>query len=157
MSFHLINEQGVCFWFSVVSWHKVIELAELGGWRPAGTEKPGYYDELRYGKWSGKYTTNNRQWVTAQDAAALADALECMIDDLPDTEAPDLKVEYGKKDVGLPSAPRHLKWLLTNLPDGETVVGENCKLSPLAFFGGKYKDQIRDFVTFCRLGSFALW
>lgn len=55
------------------SWGYCLGTAEKFGWVPAGTEAPDDHGEE--GTWCGTYYSNDRQWVTKQDAAALAKAL----------------------------------------------------------------------------------
>ena len=80
--------------FSNASWRDVLELAHLYGWKPAGTEpgqwcdpETGELDEQLSGdpdEWCGTYFGNDYQWVTAEDAANMADALERARGGMPD-------------------------------------------------------------------------
>src|SRR5687768_2996158 len=79
-------------------WGKARELGVRYGWKPCGTESPpppeGYEE---YGEWSGTYTTNDYQSVTAADAAAWADALEAAMEDIPRHDALAHKtVQHGQ-------------------------------------------------------------
>jgi hypothetical protein len=85
MGFDLVSHtDGSYFRWNLIDWPKVLELGRMFGWRPAGT--------IRYAEdgspdpgWDGGYVTNDLQVVSAEDAAALADALERALDDIPDT------------------------------------------------------------------------
>lgn len=71
---------------STALWRDVLTLADLSGWKPAGTEAPAALKPIHAG-WDGKYPlgylTNDFQFVTPKDASALADALERMLPDVP--------------------------------------------------------------------------
>lgn len=56
-----------------VGWVTLLYLAHLHGWKPEGTEPPPFDN---YDDWNGNYTTNDFQYVTAEDASKLADGLE---------------------------------------------------------------------------------
>lgn len=58
---------------NVFAWCWLIEQATGRGWEPIGTTAP---DEWEGDEWPGSYGLNDRQHVTAGDAAAWADALE---------------------------------------------------------------------------------
>ena len=159
MGYDLTNEQGDYFRFGQVAWHKLLALAELGGWQPAGTERPAHYKDpaLAPSQWDGSYTANAGQWVSAHDAAALAMALEGLLDDIPDATAPDLLVDYGQRPELLANADPSVQWLVQSAPEGASVVAPNANLSPLDFFGGEQKAKVRAFVAYCRAGGFEVW
>ena len=56
-------------------WTYVMQLGFAHGWRPHGTECPDDFLE-DMDDWGGGYTSNDGQWVTAEDADAWAAALE---------------------------------------------------------------------------------
>jgi hypothetical protein len=64
------------------SWTFLLETAYYHGWKPAGTVKTTIDD------WNGTYFGNDGQWVTAGDAAALADALERYLNTAPSLVPP---------------------------------------------------------------------
>ncbi len=72
MSVDLVNEQGHTWGTGNLTWQKVLWLAYQYGWEPAGTKDP----EGWVGEWHGNYSTNSGQIVAAEDARALANALE---------------------------------------------------------------------------------
>jgi hypothetical protein len=85
------------FWWDCFSWHKLLRVAERYGWQPAGTVLAE--DELQFmpgGVWSGRYTTNDFQAVTAADAEQLAAALKRALPDIADADIlAQLRTESG--------------------------------------------------------------
>jgi hypothetical protein len=91
--------------YSHVNWRALLELADKYGWKPAGTEPPDsvfYHEDCTvdeemtegyrqmYEDWDGSYFGNFCfQWVTDEDAANIADALEFALE------------KYEKSDEGL--------------------------------------------------------
>jgi hypothetical protein len=60
-----------------VGWRLLRHLAEQFGWRPAGTLPSDDWDDGP--AWSGEYTGNTGQWVSAADAAGLAGGLRAAV------------------------------------------------------------------------------
>ena len=87
-----LGGKGGYFRFSNATWKEVLMLAYDQGWKPAGTEMPRYIflnqdDTVHFGHtkacweaakdWEGMDCfSNSFQWVTDEDAANIADALE---------------------------------------------------------------------------------
>jgi len=115
--------------FRIIIWPLLLILATNYGWEPAGTETPFIYesDEAKLGKWEGGYCSNDGQVVTSDDAAALADALERALMDIPDQPS----------DVNMED--------LLRLKD--------LKQQGLNVFGG-WKPIIVKFIKLCRKGAF---
>jgi hypothetical protein len=66
------------------SWAKALELATLYGWSPKGTQPPLEHDfHMLSADWSGTYLTNDGQVVKAEDAFALAHALQKSLEPSP--------------------------------------------------------------------------
>ena len=91
----VINEQG---------WVILIPFAYQNGWRPMGTAAPAHYellhDDVRPQGWHpANYFQGKGQRVSAEDAAAFADALESALPDLPDHDP------LAEKSVGRIEAP----------------------------------------------------
>ena len=86
MSYELINPSTtLCRKFSKQSWAKALELAQLYGWQPRGTQPPQEYDFRKLSAdWNGTYLTNDGQLVKAEDAFWLAGALERSLEKIPD-------------------------------------------------------------------------
>lgn len=146
-------------YFSNVAWYKILKLAYEYGWQPQGTEAGQWYDENGElnrqlspdpEEWDGTYFSNDFQWVTDEDAANIADALERALDDVPDVDAGEKEVVYGPDD--LPENP-----LERSLAEqGYPVIVPNSSLSPLEFFSGEAKQWVRDFIKFSRAGGFRI-
>jgi hypothetical protein len=144
--------------FNNTSWCKMLELAYEYGWKPAGTE-PGQWFNSETGEvdeqmspdpdeWDGNYFTNDFQWVTDEDAAHIADALERALDDIPDFDTDEKWVNYGPTNVPTSPVERSL------VEQGLAVSGPNGLLSPLEYFSGEAKQRVRDFIAYCRAGAF---
>ena len=153
-----LSGRGGYFRFSNTSWCKVLELAYGYGWKPAGTE-PGQWVDPSTGelaeqlspdpdKWDGNYITNAAQWVTDEDAASIADALEQALDDIPDSDTGEKWVTYGPANLPTGPVERSL------VEEGLAVSGANGSLSPPEYFGGEAKQRVRDFIAYCRAGAF---
>jgi hypothetical protein len=74
MGFDLSSDGGRDFRLNVSGWGAALRTAKANGWKPAGTvldEEPG---------WDGDYYTNDGQYVTAEDALAMAQALDAATD-----------------------------------------------------------------------------
>ncbi len=94
MGFDLTAESGDYFHFNWAGWTQILKEAWDYGWRPQGTLCPDWYivgTDLRAAdvydkeKWEGGYFSNDGQVVTAEDACAIAQALERA---LPQLEQP---------------------------------------------------------------------
>jgi len=85
--------------------------------------------------WDGVYLTNDGQTVTAEDAWALAVALEKSLDDIP-----DFNIELGR------GAKSRKKDDQPDLKD----------MHPFEYFAGDEKQHLIEFIKFCRLGSFII-
>ena len=72
MSFEL-KAKGTSAQWSNSGWPAVLQLAEDYGWQPAGTLPPR---RIKRDAWDGGYASCDGQLVSADDARALADALE---------------------------------------------------------------------------------
>jgi hypothetical protein len=135
MGMDLSGAGGEFFW-NFFSWPRLLQIAEEYGWEPAGTLPPEYMEMPEEGQWSGDYTSNDQQTVTAEDAWQLAEALERALDDIPEEDvlAP-YRTETGMIQL-TPDTPEidDLDW----------------------FCGPKHKDHIRKFLQFCRAGSFQI-
>ena len=99
--------------------------------------------------------TNDGQVVSAEDACALAAALERSLEDIPDAR---IETDW---DFSL--------WLQADLPEWfspmeRELVEEELQeglldimgTPPLEFFAGDEKPHLIQFIRFCRLGSFEI-
>ena len=107
------------------TWGRILRVALDHGWEPAGTLAPniGSHDENGEwvpddigSAWDGTYFFNNYQIVTEEDAAALANALERALPDIPDADPGVESVFDDRPDLvllGGPEGKRYLRQLLT--------------------------------------------
>ena len=157
MSYELVNQATeVCRTFSKQFWAKALELALSYGWQPKGTRPPAYLDlyELNV-EWLGTYLTNDGQIVRAEDAFLLAGALEKALDHISDTNP---KMQW---DPALWIEDDLPEWLS---PEERIMIEDELQdslldmmgVNPLEFFAGDEKRHLKQFIRFCRLGSFEI-
>ncbi len=144
MGMDLNSAKGCTERFGQSTWASMLQLAYLYGWEPLGTEphqwidpETGELDERSQDpdKWDRNYTSNDFQWVTEEDAARIAQALENALEDILDHDVGETRVEYGPKMV---------------------FTGPGVPTGLLEYFSGAGKQRVRDFVAFCRDGAFFL-
>lgn len=152
--------------FNLTTWRLLLDLALRHGWRPAGVAKPEDEQEderepsidmdpahalppespLARAVASllpaddpllTSYFSNSGCVVTAADAAALAEALERALPDIPGHDA------MGEKTFFLPSLP------------GVPLVRSTTPVNVFEWFSGK-QELLRDFIRFCRAGGFEI-
>lgn len=178
--YRLYNENGNDYRFNISSFGPIVRLAKIGGWLPAGTL---YYndDGSLDTDWDGGYFTNDQQIVTAKDAAAWADALEKMLDDIPEKSTSPRHTVWSKgfeddafvkqyitvqeskrQELGLtPDEP--ITWLRpSQYESGMTpptflfeTPDDYYDPSPLDYWSGE-REYIEGFIAFCRSGSFRI-
>jgi hypothetical protein len=157
MSYELINlSTEVCRTFSSQFWTKALELARGYGWQPKGTRPPSHlnFHELN-ADWQGTYLTNDGQLVKAEDAFLLAAALEKSLDHISDT---NIQIDWNSEFLIEDDLP---EWLS---PDERAMIEEALQdglldimgVHPLEFFAGDEKRHLKEFIRFCRLGSFEI-
>lgn len=127
-------------------WGLLLRLAFENGWKPAGALAPiGWKETTPEGlprAWNpADYFTGRGQRVRVEDAAALADALESVLDDLPNHDTAPL----GSLRLDAPGFP-----VLFAPPDGGPML-------PFQVFGGINKPTFQWFIAYARAGSFAIW
>lgn len=145
--------RGVDFHFNWTNWRRVLELAYRYGWVPAGTELDhfGKVDEELaeqyrhpYEDWDGTYFGNSFQWVTAEDAANIAQALERALEDIPDEDTVSelaARLSFELEGAGVRSIDKELE----------------KRISVLDWFSGEEGKQfLREFIAFCRVGGFRI-
>jgi hypothetical protein len=139
MGVDLFNRFGEGLNYNWTGWGLLTRLAERYGWIPMGTEYPPFeeayntredYDEGRRA-WSGGYYSNDTQIVTADDARALAHALERALLDVPDEEPSE------KSNAG------------TAAESPEETDVQCCA-------GATNKAWVQEFIEFARCGSFQI-
>jgi hypothetical protein len=158
MSYELVNQPtDLCRTFSRQFWAKALELAQFYGWKPQGTRPPSHFDfyELRT-EWDGRYFTNDGQMVKAEDARALAAALERSLDDISDDKVPTDWNSLVQFEDDLPEwlSPEEKEFIEEELQDGLLDI---MKMSPLEYFAGDEKRYLKGLIRFCRLGSFEIF
>ena len=136
MSFQLISESGAETGWTHFAWPAVRRLAEDCGWQPHGTLAPSDWNPERevIGAWDGRYTSNDGQLVTAQDALELGAALELAV---------------GSKDFE--DRIRKLDRAVTELLQSPAISVS------LPHDPSSWRKDIGDFIAFCRKGGFRLF
>ena len=137
-------------------WGKALELGRSYSWKPLGTRLPsisslGGLHEV----WTGTYLTNDGQIVLTEDARSLANALERALDDIPDTAAAmDWNPSFWTED-DLPEwlSPEEREMIEDGLQEHSADV---ARIHPYEFFAGDEKQLLKEFIRFCRLGSFTI-
>jgi len=154
------NEQ---FRFSVTAWQCVLDLAAEFGWQAMGTvlsegsaklfftiedaSKEGAIQEA-IREWDGNYVGNTLQSVIDKDALNLANALENALKVIPDKRKPEHNTLASLKDDG-----RIEHFFLERIIIGRRIFPG----SPVDYFSGiENKNYLREFIKFCRSGSFCI-
>ena len=157
MSYELISRSTIlCRTFSRQFWSKALELAGLYGWKPMGTRPPSHLDFYKIGaEWHGSYLTNDGQTVKAEDAHLLAAALERSLDDIPNDNLPTDWNSMFQPEDDLPEwlSPEERAMIVEELQDGLLDI---MGMSPMDYFAGDEKRHLKEFIRFCRLGSFEI-
>ena len=135
-------------------WPAVLRLGVLGGWKPAGTvleyvlEDP---DQTPVEGWSGQYTGNEGQYVTDDDARALADGLENLLSltaELDIAEVLDESAEVGESTEEF----RRLIDRRLRHPITAPCVRDSLRLIQ----GEEDREGLRAFALFCRREGFMI-
>ena len=161
MGYDFYNERGECFGLHSSSWPMAYDLAVLYGWQPAGTgpsvdpqcvPKNEAIDlsqmiqeaSVNFGSESnGSYFGNDWQVVHGADALRLAAALERAVAELPDEDLCPVKI---MKLINRHGRPIEVK-----------VLADNAHDDPKLYWSGTdSKARLREFINFCRQGSFAI-
>lgn len=155
MGYNLIG-QNVYFDTSLSTYPKLLTLAYVYGWTPRWTEMDAdwyadFYNapreeaERRASSWDGSYFSNDGQWVTREDAAAMAAALDRASSDIPEHRVERPEADFDdlwdnwKCYADASQATKVRQWLL-------------------AFFGGPGgRTRVREFADFARAGGYATW
>jgi hypothetical protein len=144
MGMHLVNKAQDEFGISILSWYKVLNLAYICGWVPAGTVAPEDWESES--PWDGRYHSSDGQWITSEDAARFADALANGLDDIPDMVVGE-GVTLRLRDMD-------------DVADGGSIdrATHRYTRSPFEYFSGPARKQrIRELIAFCRRGGFLVW
>jgi hypothetical protein len=158
MSFELVSQPtDLCRTFSRQFWAKALELAQSYGWKPLGTRPPLNIDFYELcAEWDGRYLTNDGQTVKAEDARSLAAALERSLDDIPDETIPTDWNSLLPWEDDLPEwlSPEEREFIQEELQEGLLDI---MGLDPREYFAGNEKRHLKQFIRFCRLGSFEIF
>lgn len=168
MTIELIREGDNTFHFLYFGiWQKVLELARMYGWQPEGTSEPPNWREQKAAReheqqdfdpyepqakesdalpevWMGQYDLYLGEQVNAHDADAIADALQQALDDLPDNDMPDRTIETEMEEIDQEN----------QISISFYIIEPNKALNLFEVFGGQYKQELIDFIAFCRRGGF---
>lgn len=133
--------------FPNLHWGLVMKTAYDWGWKPRGTLEPAGWSD-RAGpdgqprRWhKHNYFTRAGQLVTDEDAAAIADALEAIMPDIPDHDAMMHKVAS-----------------VIDFPDTKQLrmLRPGARYNAFEFFSGPNKPLLRRFIDLCRAGGFTI-
>jgi hypothetical protein len=131
------------FHISRAGWGELLELGQIHGWQPAGTEPPQWNDpqmQTAYADQNGIYTS-----VNDADARALALALEGALPDIPDDRT-NTTHTGPRFDDGLRGARRvhgNFEYLSTSPHPSERLAGKDMQ-------------QVLEFVAFAKQGRFSV-
>lgn len=136
-----LSGAGGYFRWTNSGWSDILELGEEFGWVPIGTGPPR--GELKADWRDGPYYGNAGQRFYARDARALADALERAVAGLPKRKPP----KRGRVAT------------TTDYIEAELTGSERPKRGRVAIRQWTPEDvaYIREFIEFCRAGSFRLY
>ncbi len=138
MSMAFTSEAGATTGYTSSAWDFYRWLARKYGWKPCGTRPPRRV-RFWFRKWDGGYHWNEGQWVTREDAAAFADALERNLQD-PDRATRQRMVARAVSAEIQRLAREHG----VELPD-------RSETEPLPT-----DDDLVQLISFCRKGSFRI-
>jgi hypothetical protein len=151
--------------FDIYLWPRLLMLARSYGWILMGTLPPKPFPGEKPVRWNGSYTAVcEGQLVSAEDAASLANALEKALVDIPDLEGIGPKkirissIEEAESYVKKSGDPFVMFILTIGLFDSSRGLEvHNPDLTLLEYFNGAGKQQVIDFIAFCRKGEFQIW
>jgi hypothetical protein len=142
----LVNPSGSID-YSNLEYGVLMKFAYISGWKPAGTLEPVGWSERTWPDglprpWrSMNYFSRLGQRVTDEDAAAMADTLEAVVDDVPGHDALAHKVGTI---IDLPFRRRI------------RLIKPGVYASPFEFFSGENKPLLYRHIEFCRGGGYTI-
>jgi hypothetical protein len=156
MGYDLTNSSGQTHQWKVLGWWHLLNLAREYGWLPRGTEAPSHSGP----GWDGNYFQNDGQLVTADDATALAEALDRLLAD-PNRDAAAASVGSRKTQIALDNAGNSssnardvLRYPIDFI---RGMLGHFGRDSIGVWqFGPKADQYLRQFIEFCRAGPFTI-
>jgi hypothetical protein len=161
MTYHLSSQSTVAREkFSGEAWVKALNLAMFYGWQPMGTRLSSVIESYgfemdEWEEWDGTYLTSDGQSVIAEDALALAAALERSLDDIPDFKIENHRLVETEKHNTLPEklSPVERAVIEAGL---KAHLLSLMEIHPFEYFAGDEKLHLAGFIKFCRLGSFTI-
>ena len=161
MTYHLSSQSTVAREkFSGEAWVKALNLAMSYGWQPMGTRLSPVieycgFDIEEWDEWDGTYLTNDGQTVIAEDALALAAALERSLDDIPDFKIENQRGVETEKENDLLDRLSPVERIVIEAGLEHHLLGL-IEIHPFEYFAGDEKLHLASFIKFCRLGSFTI-
>lgn len=154
--------------FNFKTWPMLLTLAHIYGWQPLGLLPGGnhsYYDlfpDLNPEYWEEDYCTNRGQVISTEDAAALANALESALNDIPDNDLEEdvdhESTEYEQESKIVRTNAFTTLLLAAALIETDLTINASTFRDILTqYFSGPEKQGIVDFISFCRKGAFYIW
>lgn len=137
-----LSGAGGYFRWDVTSWGDVLELGMAFGWKPTGTGPPRGMTKAECGV--GSYYGNDGQLFYARDARALADALERAVEALASKKANQPRTRKAQPADHLLAAITGKK-----RPKNGRVAVHRFDPEDLVY--------IREFIDYCRAGSFRIY
>ena len=143
MGFYLRRGTQVERRYGLSQWPAILRLARAFGWKATGTTIDEQAGVTSTKKWSGSYEAMAHQWVSAQDANNLADAIERTLVYFPrQDEEKTLAYQVKTNRWGPPNKYEEeaLRWFFK---DAELIITHEMSLA--------------DFVAYCREGAFEIF
>ncbi len=145
-----VSGPGGTITFSNPQYGMAMKLAYDSGWKPAGTLAPDNWENLPQSRtpeggirpWPPmNYFAGLGEQVLDEDAAALSDVLENVLDDIPNHDAVSHKLA-----------------VIINMPFSEhlAMLKPGEKLNFYEYFSGPHKQLLRDFIALCRAGGYTI-
>lgn len=149
-----------CFSFNNQTWWDVLRLAVGCGWEPTGTGPPR---GVPANNWSGSYYSNDGQRMYARDAKRLADILQKVVaaptasslDFDPSRISRWLRTPGGKEALLVSGGFEEIARVFNDPETGEKRKTRSRNLPWILSKNGK--SCLRDFIEFCRGGSFRIY
>ena len=139
MGLYFLGSHGRAFHTGNGSWTLFRAIAEDYGWKPGGTIPPANFDG---GRWDGNYNSANGEEVSADDACALASALDHALRDVRFADrVTAVCYSLGFRDADAEGRISPKFWIDANNPKERAWL----------------EHRLRDLATLCRDGSFKIW
>lgn len=142
-----LSGAGGYFRWNIDEWIAVLDIAQRFGWEPIGTGPPR---GTKRAEWCGTYYSNDGQLFYARDALRLADALERVFSD---EAMPELRKRSRQRkfEEGKEGALKTMAFFM----GGSSRKNRKQRDSWLASDAGI--QELREFIEYCRAGSFRIY